>query len=116
MTKHFPDIEIYIRHVSNEALICWLESRFDVKGKFPFLTLSLEKKITDCLIVSDAVEGGYTSVWFKSNGTPWKTDRDCARDAYRYLKKEVRCNASVTSNDSFQWLQLDKKGEIPVSW
>ena len=116
MTKHLPDIEIYIRYVSSEALISWLESQFDVKGKFPCLTLTQEEKVTDCLIVSDAVEGGYTSVWFKSNETPWSTDRDCARDAYRYLKKEVRCNASATSNDSLQWLQFDEKGEIPISW
>lgn len=116
MTKQFPDIEIYVRDVSNEALLSWLQSRFDVKGKFPCLTLLLEGRTTDCLIVPDAVKGGYTSVWFKSNGTPWSTDHECAKEAFKFLKKEIRCNAVVKSTHNFHWLQIDQKGEIPVSW
>ena len=89
MTKQFSDIEIYVRDVSKETILSWLQSRFDIKGKFPCLTLLLEGRAIDCLIVPDAVKGGYTSVWFKSNGTPWSTDHECAKEAFKFLKNKV---------------------------
>ena len=116
MTNYFTDIEIYLRDVTHEALISWLCNYFEVKESVPHLVLTREDKDIECLIVPNATKGGYTSIWFKSSETPWTTDLDCAKEAYKHLKKEVRCNALPNSEHSFEWLQVDQKGETPVSW
>ena len=91
-TQAFPDIEIYIKRPDLADLQAWLNS---LMGPITCATRGTTTNITlangqSCVIVENAVKGGYTSVWFKSDQTPWATDRDCALAAWKALGLETR--------------------------
>ena len=116
MSEAFPDIEIYIKDVAENALLEWLRSHFDIESGKQTITLTRGTEKTACLIVPDAAKGGYTSVWFKSNHTPWPTDIDCARDAHKFLNKEARCSTGSWENEEGGWLKINQQGETKVVW
>ncbi len=114
----FPDIEIYIKRVSVDDVLAWL------RGVFTEVEVLRTEPNTRCKIgamfctISDQVaKGGYVSVWFESNETPWKTDRDCGRDAYQHFKVEVRCSTGGwEGEDDGGWFRFTEKGEQVVNW
>tara|TARA_B100000029_G_C17309863_1_gene863967 strand:- start:63 stop:416 length:354 start_codon:yes stop_codon:yes gene_type:complete len=116
MSDLFPDIEIYIKDVTDSVILGWLQNHFDVTPRKRTVTLTRGSETTECLIVPDAAKGGFTSVWFKSNHTPWKTDLDCAREAHKFMQKEVRCSAGSWSNKEEGWLKINQQGESKVAW
>ena len=64
----FPDIEIYIKRPELEQLEAWLKAtvgpiKIETRGSSSQVTLGNGES---CLIVANAVKGGYTSVWFKT--------------------------------------------------
>lgn len=121
----YPDIEIYMRRIELPVLIEWLQSRLQVtqveqKGKSTVLTLD-EKNIKEppmiCTIVADAVKGQFTSVWITPNKTPWLTDQDFAREAFKQFQLETRCSTgSWDGNDEQGWLRFTPNGESIVNW
>ncbi len=122
MTAAYSDIEIYIKRPDMDALRTWLDQRFTVshaEQKGDSLILQLADPPIECVIVENAVSGGYTSVWFRSDQTPWQDDRECALEAFHQLKLEVRCAAAPwdeTAADEQAWLRLTEAGEQRVNW
>jgi hypothetical protein len=110
----FPDIEIYIKRPSLDALVS--------VGLVSHLTRGTTTEVllldqTSCIIVENAVKGGYTSVWFKSNQTPWATDRDCALAAWSHFQIETRCSSGGWNGlDEQGWLRFTEAGETVVNW
>ena len=85
--ERFPDIEIYLKRVTTEEIISWLEQMFSsasVERTEPNTAAKLGTMF--CTVTEDVAKGGYTSVWFESNETPWVTDLECARQAFDHFK------------------------------
>lgn len=121
MNDRFPDIEIYIKRPELSDVIAWLERRFgsvkkEARGEALVCRLGVEN--IECVIVSNAVKGGYMSAWFKSTDTPWSSDRECALEASLEFGLEVRCSAGSweEDNDNGGWLRITPKGETHVNW
>ncbi|MBL4680782.1 MAG: hypothetical protein JKY88_08680 [Pseudomonadales bacterium] len=102
MNEAYPDLEIYIKRVEPKLILKWLTDRLlddgttiektEVKSNTLLCTFKKNGRKLSCAIVDKAVKGGYVSVWFKENRTPWKTDRDFALAAFEFFKLEVRCS------------------------
>jgi hypothetical protein len=115
----FPDIEIYIKRPSLDALVAWIEVSMGFVSHFTRGTTTevLLLDQTSCIIVENAVKGGYTSIWFKSNKTPWATDRDCALAAWSHFQIETRCSRGGWNGlDEQGWLRFTEAGETVVNW
>jgi len=123
----YPDIEIYVLGHDLNALRPWLNNHFKIteenrKGNSVHLRLlnKDESELTASVIENAVKPGPYTSVWFKSENTPWQNDQACADDAYDFLQAEIRCsNGSWQTNAGVnqpEWLMIDAKGATPVAW
>ena len=55
------------------------------------LDLSFHGETLQCLIIEKVVKGGYTSLWFRQNFTPWQNDIVCTEEAHKVLMLESRC-------------------------
>lgn len=95
VSEPFPDIEIYVKGVASTDIEPWLQQHFGVTviSSGTSYLLTYQDVSSECLVVPNAVSGDFTSIWFKSNNTPWETDLDCANSAYAFFKKEIRCSA-----------------------
>lgn len=121
MSDAFPDIEIYIKRPELQDVIAWLERRFgsvrqETRGEA--LVCQLGSDSIECVIVTNAVKGGYMSIWFKSPDTPWSSDRDCALEALSEFGLEVRCSSGSwdEGDDNGGWLRITPNGETNVNW
>ena len=114
----FPDIEIYLKRVTADEVIQWLEQVFGsavVERTDPNTRCQLGDVF--CTITEQVAKGGYTSVWFESNQTPWTTDHECAKQAFEYFKVETRCSTGGwEGEDDGGWLRITEKGEQLVNW
>ncbi|MFD2229760.1 hypothetical protein [Alkalimarinus sediminis] len=121
-----PDIEVYIKECSIEEIISWLGSVFnDVNTHGPLdkpsinVTCSTANNSIPLTIYTGAAGKLYTSLWFQSEHTPWKTDLDCAMAMANALGNEVRCatDSWQESEDSDnQWWKITREGKTMVSW
>ncbi len=114
----YPDIEIYLKRVGSDQILPWLK---DALGDFetiktePSVQIKFDKMT--CTIAENVAKGGYTSIWFEPNETPWPTDIECARAAFLKFKVEVRCSTGGwEGEDDGGWLRLTEKGEQVVNW
>ncbi|UZE95099.1 hypothetical protein [Alkalimarinus alittae] len=121
-----PDIEVYIKECSIDEIITWLNSVFeDVKTLGPLDKKSITLTCTNgdnsipLTVYTGAAGKLYTSLWFQSEKTPWKTDLDCALAIANALDTEVRCatNSWEESADSEnEWWKVTKEGQTTVNW
>jgi hypothetical protein len=125
MNESQPDIEIYLKKVALEDILSWLASYFDdIQPPTPVgVTLQIEltylKKPLSCIIVVQAAKGGYTSVCFEPNQTPWSTDEQCAQVAFDHFQAEVRCTIggwTTDSPDTEGWYRFTESGQSVVNW
>jgi len=121
MSDRYPDIEIYIKQPGPERILAWLEGRFqqvETRRKGGATVCTMQPGNIECVIVDDAADGRFASVWFKSSETPWASDLDCARDAFAALGLEVRCSAGSWREDDEAggWLRISGDGETPIDW
>lgn len=126
-----PDVEIYIQNLDKAQLLTWLASRFDGtesleltdKKSQSFSLYKADNKI-DVLLMNGVVSEGkgsrYSSIWFQSDKTGWADDRACARDAFKALDTEIRCNAAGWSEGEEQdpdlWWKINNEGEGEFLW
>lgn len=118
----YPDIEIYIRQPELADVIDWLDHRIGVEDRQTqgnTTTCRLAGGI-DCVLVDNAVTGGFLSVWFKSGDTPWATDEACAREVFSTLGLEVRCSRGSwdegSDGEEPGWLCISQAGESVIRW
>ena len=124
MTERSPDIEIYLKRVPEEAVLEWLSLNFEVngtreKGATLHVDLVYGSEPVQCAIVREAARGGYCSVWFKENRTPWVNDEDCAKAAFSHFGTEIRCSKGgwePGQADDSAWLRITDKGVSEVNW
>lgn len=113
------DIEIYVKNLPLADIKVWLEASFDelntVKSGKVVHDLEVISGDTPIpvLIVESAVGKAWTSIWFKTSGTPWQDDTECARSIQEHSQCRVRCNSGPWQEgaDMDEWWQLDEKGE-----
>ncbi len=118
------DVEIYVKRVELKDILNWLASHFDIKaetrkGEILEVTLAAGNIEFACKIFEKAARGGYTSIWFTENHTPWEDDLSCAREAFRTFAAETRCingNWDGNEEDSGGWIRITADGEAVVNW
>ena len=68
------------------------------------------------MIVENAVGKAWSSIWFKTSGTPWSDDTACARSIHSQLQCRVRCNSGPWQEgaDMDEWWQLTESGEESI--
>lgn len=119
----YPDIEIYLKNVSAEAVIKWLSERFNGCDILKQARVVTEAEVTyndqalPVLIVEKA-QDGFTSVLFNSKQTPWTSDKECAQEAFGVFKVEIRCNADSWKEGDApdEWLSISEDGEKLITW
>ncbi|XOV90013.1 MAG: hypothetical protein ACFHX7_09035 [Pseudomonadota bacterium] len=117
----FPDIEIYLKRPALAQITDWLSDRFGISGvhnRAEATLYTLVAPALECVVVENAVKGGFTSVWFRSGKMPWATDLDCAREAFTRFGLEVRCSSGPwqEGDDDAPWIRLTDAGESRVNW
>lgn len=119
------DIEIYVKNQSLANIKAWLETSFDkldvvTSGKVVHdLEVTAGHNQIPVMIVENAVGKAWTSIWFKTAGTPWSDDTGCARSIQAQHRCRVRCNSGPWQEgaDMDEWWQLDEEGnESLVKW
>lgn len=129
MSTHQPpaieDIEVYAKNLTLEAITDWLGSNFYSvvflnKGKTVHdLQVSTSDNTIAVMIVEHAVGKAWSSIWFKTSGTPWQDDTQCARSLNAHCRCPVRCNSGHWQEgaDMDEWWQLDENGqERLIKW
>ncbi len=121
-----PDIEVYVKDITIEEILSWLDTVFSNvirPGALdkPSINLSCQTA-TDMIPLTVFVGAAgklYTSLWFQSDKTPWATDLDCATQIASATDKEVRCSTGgwkESSDTENQWWKVTKDGKTVVSW
>lgn len=120
------DIEIYTLSCPTEKIIAWLEETFTlVKKSTPSklcskITVSSDGNDIEVTILEQAAGKRFTSIWFDSDKTPWEDDMTCARQVFKSLNCEVRCNfqgwEEEGNQDPDQWWRINSYGEGPFIW
>jgi hypothetical protein len=119
-----PDIEIYLKKTPLADILAWLGGFFDVgdqqsRGDGIEISLHYQGKSLTCVVIERVVKGGYTSVWFRTNHTPWDSDEACARDAFEHFGAEVRCSIggwTEEADDAGGWYRFTDEGRSVVNW
>lgn len=117
-----PDIEIYLRDASHEAVTEWLTqaigpcSPWQPKGK-TFKCMAGSVPVT---WLPKAV-GKWHSLLLESASTPWDDDIACARAAYLALGVEIRCapggwQEEESVEDADRWMSISERGEAEIVW
>lgn len=125
-----PDIEIYVRDTSVDALCDWLARKLGPvtaepsRGTMAKFLVQADGVAIPVRITTGAVGKQWTSVWLDSPDTPWADDLACARDCYAMLGKEVRCAAGSWSESSSRdddadadlFIKVNGDGETKMNW
>lgn len=118
------DIEIYLPDTDPQAICQWLRTVFgrapepvnsSDRNKVLRYRLAVDGVIIPLLLVT---RGGWTSVWFNSERTPWATDLDCARAAVAHLGGRARCTDGgwQEGDDPDRFLEVTINGVETVIW
>jgi len=111
------DCEIYLQNPKMKDMMEWVESRvgdmdwisenedmvvFHAQAGGETLPIIIQKKIEDTAFIG---------IWFNSVHAPWKTDADCARDAFNTLNCTLQCDPGEDVKGKNKFLQIDSNGE-----
>lgn len=117
------DVEIYLRKPDLNAIEEWLRERFDrcqhLKSTDSHHVYQIEYQgETFKTRVLERVAGQFTCVWFDHPNLPWKSDQQCAHEAFNKLGVEVRCNPGGwrPDQDPDEWLKVNQHGEETILW
>lgn len=117
-----PDIEIYLKDASQQAVTDWLGHRLGPctpwrsKGQ----TQQCEAGGTPVVWLPKAV-GKWHSLLLESDTTPWQDDVACARDAHAALGVEIRCAPGSWQEEEGdeqgdRWISVSAEGEREIVW
>lgn len=122
-TPQHPDIEIYIKQRPISAIESWLGTLGELsqafsQGAVHEYTLTVSGVQIPVMVHEKVAGKAWTSIWFKSDQTPWAVDLDCARVAAVALDTQVRCIASGwnTGDDPDEWWKIDQDEETLIQW
>jgi len=122
-TRH-PDIEIYVKNRSLEAIQNWLASRSEQlqtrssKGLIHEFELTIGAEQVAVMVHEKVAGKAWTSVWFKSDKSHWAKDLDCATDAAREMDTQVRCIASgwADGDDPDEYWKVENGEAEKIQW
>ena len=122
-TRH-PDIEIYIKNSSLEAIQEWLASQAEKiechppKGTIHPLNLTFSGHEVEALIHERVAGKAWTSLWIKSDKSPWATDLECAHSAAKNLDTQIRCVAAgwEDGDDPDEYWKVEDGAEEKIQW
>lgn len=122
-TRH-PDIEIYIKSRSLEQILAWLEQlsespqAVETAGSTHHLSCIIKGQTIPVMIHERALGKAWTSLWFRSDATPWERDLDCAEEASQALDTQVRCIVSgwEDGDDPDEWWRIENGNTEKISW
>jgi|UPI00082D3789 hypothetical protein len=122
-TRH-PDIEIYIKNCSFEAIQEWLASQAEKidyissKGTTHQLNLRFSGNDVETMIHERAAGKAWTSLWLKSDKSPWATDLECAHATATALNTQVRCIVSSweDGDDPDEYWKIENGAEEKIQW
>ncbi len=117
-----PDIEIYLRDASQDAVTAWLNqavgscSPWQPKGN----TFKCRAGDIPVTWLPKAV-GKWHGLLLESDATPWADDVACARAAYQALGVEIRCapggwQEEEAMEDADRWISVSERGEAEILW
>ena len=119
MTDKFPDIEIYLLKVDPSQISEWLSHQFGELTEIKHTSKSVTWQTSgmDIQFTQDVAKK-FSSLWFKTNNTPWNNDLECAREAHSALGVEVRCSVAGWQEEDDQpgWIKLIRGNEKPFDW
>lgn len=127
-----PDIEIYVKHITREMLSTWLSEHFDGvndeslkqldlnSAKPVSVSLTRDTNKVELFVTPKAAGKAYTSLWFKSDKTPWEDDLSCAESFISLADTEVRCSSATWSEqeaeNSEMWWVITATERKLVPW
>ena len=122
-TRH-PDIEIYIKGRTLEPILAWLEQRCEAleevqsSGNTHHLMCTMNGQRVPLMIHERALGKAWTSLWFRSDATPWVRDLDCAEEASAALDTQVRCIVSgwQDGDDPDEWWRIEAGETEKITW
>ena len=117
-----PDIEIYLRDASQEAVGEWLAeaigpcSAWQQKGQ----TFKCNAAGIPVTWLPKAV-GKWHFLLLESDATPWADDLACARAAHQALGVEIRCapggwQEEEAEEEADRWIRVSADGEEEIVW
>jgi hypothetical protein len=118
----FPDLEIYIKQVSLDAVMAWLNTLGNVQPHPDKSSNGNRHELLvdnmDVMVLESAAGKKFTSIWFQQNDTPWTTDIDCAKAANQHFNLEIRCSSAGWKNGDAmdEWWYIDRDGEGLINW
>jgi hypothetical protein len=123
--ERYPDIEIYAKDTTFKQIEDWLAKHFKTIERKQVVTKKSEARLEllvdgdEVLIFGNAI-GKYSSVWFKSNNSPWNNDLECAHSACADLNTQIRCSNSGWEDGQgpeSQWWRISKdEDDMLIEW
>ncbi|MGA6098891.1 hypothetical protein ACPESN_13620 [Stutzerimonas marianensis] len=117
-----PDIEIYLRDASQDAVTEWLSQAIGPCSPWQPKGQTFKCRAADIPVtwLPKAV-GKWHCLLLESDATPWEDDVACARAAHAALNVEIRCAPGSWSEDEAEdaadrWVCINDEGEREVLW
>ncbi|MFC3606437.1 hypothetical protein [Stutzerimonas tarimensis] len=117
-----PDIEIYLKDASLEAVGDWLAQRLGACTAWQSRGQTQQCRAGGIPVVwLPRAVGKWHSLLLESDTTPWIDDLACARDAHAALGVEIRCapggwQEEESDEKGDHWLSIDAEGEREILW
>ncbi len=117
-----PDIEIYLRDASQDAVTEWLSQAIGPCSPWQPKGQTFKCRAADIPVtwLPKAV-GKWHCLLLESDATPWEDDVACARAAHAALNVEIRCAPGSWSEDEAEdaadrWVCINDEGEREILW
>lgn len=121
-----PDREIYLRNISTDTLIDWLQSQLgklnveEREGKQVNLLAHYRGIEVPVFILEDTPAKPYSCLWIQSDNVPWADDLALARAIAAALACETRCAANAwqegDDEENDEWIVVSAQGEKKITW
>lgn len=111
------EVEIYVEESSLDDVLVWAESYFSafslkLTEKDMFIYEGVYQGIPIPITVQEVPDNPpCIGVWFNAESTPWGSNIECARDAYKSLGGSILCDPGDEYPLPDQFLRISAKGE-----
>ncbi|MGK9065128.1 hypothetical protein [Stutzerimonas chloritidismutans] len=117
-----PDIEIYLRDASQQAVNDWLTSALGPCSAWQPRGQTFKCRAGEIPVtwLPNAV-GKWHCLLLESDATPWADDVACAHAAHQALGVEIRCapggwSEDEAEDDADRWVCVSEEGEREIIW
>jgi hypothetical protein len=117
-----PDIEIYLKDASQDAITAWLSEALGTCSEWQQRGQTFKCRAGEIPVVFlPRAVGKWHSLMLESDATPWQDDIACAHAAFAALGVEVRCSTGGWSEeqgeeDADRWIKVNAEGEQEFIW